>query len=137
MGEVFRMKFFMIGLFVLMVGVCLGLFAIQNGIENAELKEQNELLSRQVDSFKVLDYMKTSPMPAVGDAGRFIAEKDLIYVRTHYGDKKTCLFFLHELGHAKQWKVKDNCFYSSDLYACESGAEEFAKENEWRCEGLE
>lgn len=131
------MKFLISGLFVIVVGVCLGLFAVQTGLENNELREQNVLLKKQVDSFEVLDYMKTSPMPALGDAGRFIAEKDLIYVRTHYGSKEACLFFLHELGHSKQWELKDDCFYSSDLYACEKGAEQFAEENAWRCEGIE
>ena len=104
--------------------------------QNTFLVNQNTLLENQVESYKTLESMQTVPMPSNGDAGRFIPEKELLYIRTKYSTQQNCELFLHELAHSIQWKQKDQCYYSENKNACEEYAEQYAKENAWRCEEI-
>ena len=100
------------------------------------LVNQNNLLEHQVESYKTLESMQKVPMPSSGDAGRFLPEKELLYIRTNYTTQQNCESFLHELAHSIQWKQKDQCYYSENQYACEEYAEQFALQNAWRCKQI-
>lgn len=108
------------------------------GIVVLALVQTNDNLVKQVTSYSDLESMRNVPMASNGDGGRFLPAQNLFYVRTNWGEKASCLTSLHEIAHSIQWKNKDKCFYDlNDLSSCEEFAINYAKENTWRCEGLQ
>ena len=104
--------------------------------ENYSLLSQNKDLNSQVTIFQDYLFVNRIPMYIQGVGGRFYPNKDILYVKTNYGNQQTCLFFIHELGHTIQYENKDPCYQDSNMFACEQGAINYAKENTWRCNNL-
>jgi hypothetical protein len=115
------------------IGISLSFVIAQNTIKNQEAS-YNEMLR---------DKGYASMVEPNGVDGRFFGADHAIYVRTadstgtNFKKQKACEIFLHELGHYNQMLNGDKCFekpYSDK--ACEEGAEQYAKENAWRCEKI-
>ena len=118
----------------LAIGVLVGILFCQTLFWKASFEKE---LSCKESLGDVIEFgnIKTF-VPDNGIAGMFDGNRQMLYVKTNEGLKQICLYFFHELGHAKEWKDRDQCFYDANLTTCEEGAIEYASKNAYRCEDL-